>query len=92
MPIVSLFYGVAVRMYADDAPPPHFHASYHGFEALVAIETGEVVAGSLPRRAAAMVRHWARAHRGELLANWQRGIDLAPMEMIPGADADEWDR
>jgi len=37
MPIISLFFGIIIRMYHDDHPPPHFHASYQGFEAFVAI-------------------------------------------------------
>jgi hypothetical protein len=86
MPIISAFFGIAIRMFFDDPPPPHFHASYQEFEALVAIETGEVVAGSLPRKPARVVRRWALDRRAELMANWQRGADLEAMEMIPGAD------
>jgi hypothetical protein len=53
MPIISLFFGIIIRMYHDDHPPPHFHASYQGFEAFVAIATGEIIAGSLPKGCAA---------------------------------------
>lgn len=53
------------------------------------IETGEVIAGSLPRKAARIVRQWALDHRDEIMANWQRGEALLPMEMIPGADLDD---
>ena len=56
MPIISVFFGIVVRMYFDDHPPPHFHASYQGFEAFVAIESGEVIRGSLPRKAARLVQ------------------------------------
>jgi Domain of unknown function (DUF4160) len=89
MPIISLFFGIVIRMYHADHPPPHFHASYQGFEAFVAIETGEVLQGSLPRTAARMVRQWALDHHAELMANWDRGEALLPMEMIPGADLDD---
>ncbi|MCB0187951.1 MAG: DUF4160 domain-containing protein [Caldilineaceae bacterium] len=30
MPEVSRFFGVTIRMYFDDHPPPHFHAFYEG--------------------------------------------------------------
>jgi hypothetical protein len=86
MPIVSSFYGIAVRMYFDDPLPPHYHASYQDFEALVAIGTGEILDGSLPRKPAAIVRRWAIDRHAELMANWRRGAELEPMEMIPGAD------
>ena len=45
--------------------------------------------GSLPRKAAKIVRQWALDHGDELMANWQRGVDLEPMEMIQGADVDD---
>ncbi len=70
MPIISLFFGIVIRMYHDDHPPPHFHASYQGFKAFVAIASGEIVAGGLPKKAARIVRQWALDHQGELMANW----------------------
>jgi hypothetical protein len=35
-----------------DHPPPHFQAVYGEYEANVAIDTGEVIEGALPRAAA----------------------------------------
>jgi Domain of unknown function (DUF4160) len=89
VPIVSVFHGIVIRMYHDEHPPPHFHASSQGFEAFVAIGNGEVIHGSLPRRAARIVRTWALDRREQLMANWQCGEGLLPMEMIPGADDDD---
>src|SRR5690606_25735320 len=89
MPIVSIFFGVVIRIYHREHPPAHFHASYQGFEALIVIETGEVLAGSLPKRALRIVQDWGARHREELLANWQRGVDLRPTETIPAADLDD---
>jgi len=48
MPTIAWFYGIAVRMYVRDHPPPHFHAIYGEHEANVSIETGEVIEGALP--------------------------------------------
>jgi hypothetical protein len=45
MPTIAWFYGIAIRMYVRDHPPPHFHAVYAEYEAWVSIETGEVVEG-----------------------------------------------
>ncbi|MDH7975281.1 DUF4160 domain-containing protein [Sphingomonas sp. AR_OL41] len=89
MPIISIFFGIIIRMYHADHPPPHFHAAYQGLEAFVRIEDGEIVAGSLPRKAARIVRQWALDHQAELMANWARGEALEPMEMIIGADQDD---
>lgn len=76
-------------MYFDDHPPPHFHASYQGFEAFVRIADGTIIRGSLPRKAERIVRQWAIDHTPELMANWQRGVELLPLEMIAGADFDD---
>lgn len=89
MPVISLFYGIVIRMYFDDHPPPYFHASYQGFEAFVRIEDGEIIRGGLPRAATRIVRRWALDHQVELMANWQRGTDMLPLEMIAGADVDD---
>lgn len=35
-------------------------------------DTLEVLAGSLPRRAQALVLEWAAIHREELIKNWER--------------------
>lgn len=33
MPVLSMFYGIIIRMYFDDHNPPHFHAEYQGYKA-----------------------------------------------------------
>jgi hypothetical protein len=89
VPVISVFFGIMIRMYFDDHPPPHFHASYQGFEAFVRIADGAIIRGSLPNKASRIVRQWALDHQVELMANWQRGVDLLPLEMIAGADLDD---
>jgi hypothetical protein len=58
MPTISFFFGIAVQMYWRDHPPAHIHAYYQGFEALFSIENGEIIAGSLPPRAARLISEW----------------------------------
>ena len=89
MPVVSTFFGIVIRMYYDEHPPPHFHASYQGFAAFVRIADGEIVYGTLPRKAARIVRQWALDHHDALMANWARGEARELMERIPGADVDD---
>ena len=38
-------------MFFNDHNPPHFHARYGEFEALISIEDFSVIEGSLPSRA-----------------------------------------
>jgi hypothetical protein len=33
-----MFFGILIRMYFNDHPPPHFHARYNEDEAVIAIE------------------------------------------------------
>jgi len=52
------FFGIVISMYYNDHVPPHFHARYAEHEAEVAIESLQVLNGSLPRRALALVLEW----------------------------------
>lgn len=88
MPVISYFFGIYIRMYHDDHNPPHIHVEYQGQEAYVAIETGEIIEGNLPRKAAKLVREWVQEHKKELTANWNRAVALEPLERIQGADND----
>lgn len=89
MPILATFFGIIVRMWHDDHPPPHIHVEYQGFEALVNIQTGDVAQGRLPNKAAMLVRDWCAVHREELLANWERAQRFESLERIRGADYDD---
>jgi len=71
MPRIAQFLGIVIRMHVNDHPPPHFHAIYGEHEALVRIDTLEVIAGALPPRVRALTLEWASAHRPELLRNWE---------------------
>ena len=59
MPILSVFFGIVVRMWHDDHAPPHIHVKYQGFEALVHISDGTVHEGRLPRKATSIVKEWS---------------------------------
>lgn len=86
MPRISAFYGIVIRMYWPDHPPPHFHARYGEYEALIAIESLEVLHGELPTRARRLVEEWALLHRDELRENWSRARQhrpLLPIDPLP---------
>ena len=71
MPTISVFYGIVIQIYWLDHPPPHFHALYAEHEALIDMETLEIIQGGMPRRALALVLEWAQEHRAELKENWE---------------------
>jgi hypothetical protein len=77
MPIISMFYGIIIRMYLLDNKHhnlPHIHAKYTEFEASVSIENGEILAGKLPRKQLRLVQAWIELYRDELMANWEISI------------------
>ncbi len=85
MPCISRFFGIAIFIWYRDHEPPHFHAVYGDFEASLRIDTLEVMTGSLPRRALALVLEWASLHRTELEDDWERartGTPLAPIQPL----------
>ena len=88
MPILSYFFGIYIRMYHDDHHPPHFHAEYQGHEAYFSIETGEIIEGHFPKKAAKIVKEWCIMYQNALWENWQKAITLQPLNRIPGADND----
>ena len=71
MPTISLFLGIKILMFYDDHNPPHFHAEYAGRKAIVDIEKGCVIGGSLPGRQLKLVLAWAELHKDELMQNWE---------------------
>ena len=80
MPEVSRFYGIVIQIYYGDHPPPHFHALYAGQVAKIAIETLQVIDGSIPKRALALVLDWTSIHQQELLDAFNRAAAL----QVPG--------
>ncbi|MES0872736.1 DUF4160 domain-containing protein [Sinimarinibacterium thermocellulolyticum] len=88
MPVISYFFGIYVRMYHDDHAPPQVHVEYQGHEALVAIASGDIIEGALPRRAAQLVKEWCLEQQAALLEDWRLAQALLPLKRIPGADND----
>lgn len=73
MPIVSMFYGIIIYMYALDTKQhhlPHIHIEYQGYEAVIGIPDGELIVGELPTNKMKLVQAWIEIHREELVADW----------------------
>ena len=78
MPILSMFYGIVIRMYFYDNKQhhmPHIHAEYAGEQAVFSINDGEILAGRLPSGKTRLVQAWIEIHREELLADWQLAVN-----------------
>jgi len=84
MPELSRFYGIVIYMFAKDHLPPHCHAKYGEHIGLIDIESGEIFAGFLPRRALRLVQDWVELYRTELRRNWEEGQkDNPSLKKIP---------
>ncbi len=72
MPTISMFYGILIRMFCapKEHNPPHFHAYYAEYRAVVDINTCELIEGNLPKKQLKLVLAWAELRQEELLANW----------------------
>ena len=87
MPEIARFFGIIIRMFAEPGAQhhrPHFHAYYQNDVAVCAIDSIELLAGTLPRRQQRFVEAWAELHQGELLEDWNRlQFGQAPLKIEP---------
>ena len=86
MPEISRFYGIIIRMYPGDHPPPHFHAVYAEHEAFIEIATGNILYGHVPGTALQLVRTWMQQHEGELEKLWDLAMQSRPLHKIAPLD------
>ncbi|GAM08587.1 hypothetical protein OR1_00859 [Geobacter sp. OR-1] len=85
MPTISAFFGILIRMFFNEHSPPHFHAEYSEFKAVIDIRTFEVIEGKLPRRALELVLDWAELHQTELMEDWElcrKHVEPRPIEPL----------
>ena len=83
MPEISRFFGIVIKMYFEDHPPPHFHADYGEHEALIDIHALVVIGGSLPPRVLGLVVEWASQHQAELHVLWERAVQRQSLYKLP---------
>lgn len=78
MPTISFFYGLIISMYWEKKSQhnlPHFHAKFAEYNAVFAIETGTILAGSLPISKQKLVEAWIELHKEELMSDWQLAVE-----------------
>jgi hypothetical protein len=73
MPVLSIFYGIIVRMYREAGGRhnlPHIHAEFSGNEVVVALD-GTVLEGEIPKGKMKLLEAWMEIHRDDLEAHWK---------------------
>ncbi len=82
MPELARFYGIVVRMYYDDHPPPHVHGEYQGQRAKLDF-AGRGLAGRLSSATALRrMRKWLERRPRELTRNWKLAGEGKPLEPV----------
>lgn len=65
---------------------PHIHVRYQDEEAVIAIESGEVLQGALPVKQMKLVQAWVELRKEDLMADWQLAVNgeepfrIAPLQ------------
>ena len=81
MPEISRFLGIVIYMYHDEHNPPHFHAKYNEYEAVVFIESG-ITKGKFPKKILKTVLKWNFLHKEELLKDWKLASQRKTLKKI----------
>jgi len=72
MPTLKIIDSVKIDIYSREHPPPHFHAIYGDYEALITIEDFEIYVGRLPKPQLNKVINWAKTNQALILENFKR--------------------
>lgn len=70
MPEIDRISGLRICVFSRDHLPPHFHAFYGEYEALITILDGTLIAGGLPRRKLREALGYLAGNRQELLESF----------------------
>jgi len=82
MPEICRFFGIIIRMFYDDHPPPHIHVEYQGNKAKVDFR-GNVLLGDLRSKTALrLVREWVDFHVVALERDWELAREGKPLEYV----------
>ena len=81
MPTISRFFGIIIQMYFKDHNPPHFHAIYNEFKAVISIDDYSILEGDLPPKALGLIMEWAKSHQKDLQRDWELAKNMK--ELFP---------
>lgn len=85
MPVISMFYGIIVRMFYMDNKKhhhPHVHVEYQDFKAVIQIPDGNIIAGDFPSSKLKLVQAWVEIHREDLISDWKLAVSGEPVFKI----------
>jgi hypothetical protein len=80
MPAIATIDSTKLYMYANDHPPPHFHAFFAEHRAVFDVETLKLIRGGLPAPKRRAIVQWAKPRRARLLHAW----NVTQAHRLPG--------
>jgi hypothetical protein len=83
VPVISVFFGIVIRMYYKEHEPPHFHAEHQALEGKFDFDGNQVVGNITSRNALELIRQWAQLYRAALSDNWSKIKTGQPLDRIP---------
>lgn len=86
MPIISIFFGIVIRMFYQDHEPAHFHAEHQGQQGKFDLGGRMLVGNIQSKTALRLIRQWAGLHQAELEANWAAMKAGKPLSKVPPLD------
>ncbi|MBF0168285.1 MAG: DUF4160 domain-containing protein [Alphaproteobacteria bacterium] len=72
MPTIFDLGAFILRIYAGEHGIPHVHVLGADFAAVIAIESGDLLAGELPVKHRRRALAWIASHQARLLAAWHQ--------------------
>ncbi len=78
MPVISMFYGIIIRLFYFDNQQhhcPHIHVHYQDESAVIEIPSGKVLEGKLKSSKMKLVQAWIEIHQDELMADWELAVN-----------------
>ena len=87
MPVISMFYGIIIRMFYRDNKQhhkPHIHVEYQDNVAVLSIPDCEVLDGEIPKNKLNLVIAWVEIHKEDLMADWKLAVEGTNIFKIDG--------
>ena len=78
MPVISMFYGIIVRMFHFDNAKhkaAHIHVQYGEQSAVISIPNGNLLEGKMKSAKLKLVQAWIEIHHDELMADWKLAVE-----------------
>ena len=79
---VAVVEGVTIMLYANEHPPPHFHAKIAEFQAVIDVKSLTIIKGRLPPNKIGPVLEWASKRQDILAVAFEAVRNRQKIELI----------